>query len=292
MAGDDHPEVLVRPLSRAPWREIISYRWSCPRDRALVLTNHVGESFVLGRSGDPEAPDAAETSPEASGAPPLTGRYASAHTVFTAPRVHSRRIGLPSPRGPERVDLWVSWWVHDPVRLVLSRTVGGWFHVRDHLTRELRHLAERHAASGRTLTAGELARHFAAPLRIGEVGLGYRLVDVRGPEDGEDLDLVGEGTPAPFAWRNVSREEFEFCLRVLREGPLSLTALWLTSRPEEVQEVLRWSVEHAKVLAPADGQGQVAELLAQLSPQERAALSGLLRERVARMAGGSFGSRP
>ncbi|MEU6477677.1 hypothetical protein ABZ858_12440 [Streptomyces sp. NPDC047017] len=281
--NDESTERLYVPIVRPPWREILSHRWSTARDWSLVLRDAAGDYFFLGRRGDPEATGAHVPVPDEAAAPVLGGNYTDVFRVDATEHVDTRAVGLPTVYGTESVDLWVSWWVHDPVRVVRTRTVHGWHVVRTHLTGVLHHLAEAQAVAGNGLGAPEIMQCLGTPQRMEDTGLSYRVLDVRLRETGEEL-LLGqeEGEGVRYSWTPSRRGEYEFCLQALHAGPVSLAALWLLRHPDQVRQVLDWAVDHQSLLSPprTDWQEELAGLLGTLTDQERKEISYLLRDRL------------
>ncbi|MFI1825664.1 hypothetical protein ACH41E_04305 [Streptomyces sp. NPDC020412] len=284
MNDDDSAEQLYSRTDRAPWRQILSHRWSARSESSLVLRDFAGSYFVLGRRGDPVDSGASTPVFDDAAAPSLRGSYADAFLVDVTEHVDSRAVGIPTVYGTESVDLWVSWWVHDPAQVVRTRTMYGWHQVRTHLNSALRQLADAQTAAGSGIGAPEVMQHLGVTQRMTEAGLSYRVFDVRLRESGEEL-LLGqqEDESIRFSWTNSRRMEYEFCLQALRAGPASLAALWLLRHPDQVQQVLDWSVSHQELLGPAhtDWQEELASLLGTLTDQERKEISSILRDRIA-----------
>ncbi|SEP97062.1 hypothetical protein SAMN04487983_1002301 [Streptomyces sp. yr375] len=281
--SDESAERLYVRTVRPPWREIISHRWSAARDWSLVLRDTEGAYFVLGHRGDPDDTGAHLPVPDEAAAPATGGSYTDVFRVDVTEHVDTRAIGLPTVYGTESVDLWVAWWVHDPVRVVRTRTVHGWHVVRTRLTAVLRDLAEAQTVAGNGLGAPEIMQHLGIPQRVEETGLSYRVFDVRLRETGEEL-LLGqqENEGVRYSWTTSRRGEYEFCLQALHAGPVSLAALWLLRHPDQVRQVLDWSVDHQDLLSPprSDWQEELAVLLGTLTDQERKEISYILRDRI------------
>ncbi|MFJ4685238.1 hypothetical protein ACIQNG_04860 [Streptomyces sp. NPDC091377] len=283
-------DIVTEPLYvrtvRPPWREILGHRWTAARDRALVLFDDTGASYLLGRGGDPDDTAGAYVPPvEEAPAPGMGGRYTDAFRVDVSEHVDTRAVGLPTVYGTESVDLWVAWWVHDPVRAVRAKSLYGWHVVHTHLTGALRHLAEAQQVAGDGLGAPEIMRHLGtAPQRVPEAGLSYRVFDVRLRDTGEELRLDEERQDGVrYSWTPSRSGEYDFCLQALHSGPVSLAALWLLRHPDQVRDVLDWAVRHQELLSPprTDWQDELALLLGTLTEQERTELSRLLRDRIA-----------
>ncbi|MGW3679386.1 hypothetical protein [Streptomyces prasinus] len=269
-----HP-VCTR-AAHAPWREILRQRWSGRRDRALVLVSADGAHHVLGPGGHPAA--------TAGGAPPpsLFGRYDSAFHVDLAERPAALPVTLVTPHGPEPVDVCLLWWAHDAAHVVRTRTTDGWDAVSRDLGRRLRQLEEACGAEGHEFGAAAMTRYLAEPYALGEAGLSYRVTDVRArvAEGGLRLGRA-DATDAPFAWTPERREEYQFCLQAVRNGPVSLAALWLLRHPDQVSQVLDWSVRNQSLVRQeTTWQDEMAGLLGKLSEEERRELSELLRDRL------------
>ncbi|MFE5873472.1 hypothetical protein ACFQ6V_33150, partial [Streptomyces roseifaciens] len=267
---DQPAERLYFRAARSPWREILSHRWSTARDWSLVLRDAAGGYFLLGRRGDPDGTGAYGPTLDEAATPGVRGSYTDVFRVDVTEHVDTRAIGIPTVYGTESVDLWVSWWVHDPVRVVRTETLHGWHMIRTHLTSTLRHLAEGQIAAGSGLGAPEIMQHLGMPQCAGETGLSYRIFDVRPRETGEEL-LLGqmEDEGVRYSWTTSRRGEYEFCLQALQAGPVSLAALWLLRHPDQVRQVLDWSVDHQDLLSPprTDWQEELALLLGRLSDQ-------------------------
>ncbi|MFE3547701.1 hypothetical protein ACFXN2_03400 [Streptomyces kronopolitis] len=281
--SDESSERLNFRTAKPPWREILSHRWSAAKDWSLVLRDAAGDYFLLGHRGDPDDIGTYVPVPNEAPAPGLGGSYTDAFRVNVTEHVDTRAVGLPTVYGTESGDLWVSWWAHDPVRVVCTRTVHGWHVVRSHLASSLHHLVEAQTAAGNGLGAPEIMQHLGMPQRLEETGLSYRVFDVRLRETGEEL-LLGqeEGEGVRYSWTTSRRGEYEFCLQALHAGPVSLAALWLLRHPDQVRQVLDWAVDHQSLLSPpcTDWQEELAVLLGTLSDQERKAISHLLRDRI------------
>ncbi|AWL39328.1 MULTISPECIES: hypothetical protein [unclassified Streptomyces] len=281
--NDESTERLYVRVAGPPWKAILRQRWSTARDWSLVLRDDAGDYRFLGHGGDPD--DAGAYGPaSAEAAPPgLGGRYTDVFRVDTTEHVDSQAAGLPTVYGTESVDLWVSWWVHDPVRVVRTRTAHGWHVVRTRLTGALHHLAEAQAVAGSGLGAPEIMQYLGGPQRLDEAGLSYRVFDVRLRESGEEL-LIGQDADegVRYSWTASRRGEYEFCLQALQAGPASLAALWLLRHPDQVRQVLDWAVDHQSLLSPprSDWQEELAVLLGTLTDQERKEISYVLRDRI------------
>ncbi|WP_435602488.1 hypothetical protein [Streptomyces sp. bgisy130] len=279
----DSNQPVYAPAAQAPWREILRHRWSGRLDRALVLREHSGAYQVLGSRTRSPLGTADEVAAQASSAPRLLGGYDSAFHVQLHEQSGTRSVALPTAYGTEAVDLRVLWWVHDPVEVVRSRTADGWDAVRKELDRRLRHLEDAHAADGQTLGAPEIMQDLAAPQELEGLGLTYRVTDISGQESEGELRLGQPGGGGlPYSWTANRREEFQFCEQAVRNGPVSLAALWLVRHPDQVGQVLDWTVNHRGLLKEeTTWQDEMAGLLGELTEQERQELSGLLRDRLA-----------
>ncbi|WP_329576396.1 hypothetical protein OG500_03435 [Kitasatospora sp. NBC_01250] len=282
MTAENDQPVYTR-AAHAPWREILRQRWSGRRDRALVLRDRDGVHQLLGKRRRPPAAEDFEAGPATA----ATGRfglrgYDGAYLVQLDERPGTRIVTFPTQYGAEALDLHLLWWVHDPVQVVQTRTVRGWYPVRKDLDRRLRHLKDQYAAAGHGFGASEMMQYLAAPHRMPDCGLSYRITDVSERESETELRLgEPDGAGPPFAWTDKSREEYDFCQRAVREGPLELAGLWLARHPEEVNKVLNWAVDHADLLrGSTTWQDSVAGLLGKLTEQERQELSRLLRDRL------------
>ncbi|GGZ37198.1 hypothetical protein GCM10010387_34130 [Streptomyces inusitatus] len=282
--SEDIAKQLYSRTDRRPWREIFGYKWLTKSDSSLVVRDFDGRYFMLGRRGDPVDSGGPAAMIDDAPEPSLRGDYADSFRVDVTEHVDSRAVGIPTVYGTESVDVWVSWWVHDPVQVVRTRTMYGWHQIRTHLSGILRQLADAQTEAGSGLGAPEIMRHLGVTQRMAEAGLSYRVFDIRLRDSGEEL-LLGqqENEWVRFSWTNDRRGEYDFCLQALRAGPVSLAALWLLRHPDQVQQVLDWSVGHQDLLGPAhtDWQEELASLLGTLTDQERKEISSILRDRIA-----------
>ncbi|MFS0695705.1 hypothetical protein [Streptomyces nitrosporeus] len=281
--NEESTERLYARIAGPPWKAILRQRWSATRDWALVLKDEAGDYRFLGHGGDPDDAGAYEPPPVEAAPPGLGGRYTDVFRVDTTEHVDSQAVGLPTVYGTESVDLWVAWWVHDPVRVVRTKTAHGWHVVRTRLTGALHHLAEAQAVAGSGLGAPEIMQYLGGPQRLDEAGLSYRVFDVRLRESAEEL-LIGQDAVegVRYSWTASRRGEYEFCLQALQAGPASLAALWLLRHPDQVSQVLDWAVDHQSLLSPprSDWQEELAVLLGTLTDQERKEISHMLRDRI------------
>ncbi|MFF3328706.1 hypothetical protein ACFYWX_03940 [Streptomyces sp. NPDC002888] len=275
MTTERNPNVCTR-APHAPWREILRQRWSGRRDRALVLVAANGVHHVLG-SGERGAGTAGDAP-----APTLFGGYNGAFHVDLAERSATQAVTLATPYGTEPVDVRLLWWVHDPAQVVRTRPTDGWDAVRRDLNRRLYQLEEACEADGQGLSASAMMQHLAAPYVLDDAGLTYRVTDVQARDEEGELRLGRAGaSEAPFAWTADRREEYRFCLEAVRNGPVSLAALWLLRHPDQVSQVLDWSVRNQSLIRQeTTWQDEMAGLLGKLSDEERRELSELLRDRL------------
>jgi len=288
--NDETPRPTFRRATRAPWREIVSYRWTNRQDSALVLREAAGayhllwagqgaqEGSVAGGFGT--SLDALEGGPPA---PSLRHTYDAAFHVDVAAHEDMRAIRIPHQYGPpEPVSLRVAWWVHDPVEVVRTQTAHGWSAVRRDLDERLRGLEKAYAAESQALNADELAHHLAAPRRLDHCGITYEVGDTSSREADDELLLSGsDAANFPYAWTATRREEYDFCVQAVRSGPVSLAALWLLRQPDQVRAVLDWVVGNRGLVREEVGwEEQMVGLLGCLSKEERQELSDLMRDRL------------
>ncbi|MET7639521.1 hypothetical protein [Streptomyces sp. NPDC005438] len=284
-----HEEPLYRLAPHSPWRELVRHRWSGRRDRALVLRDQMGTHYLCG-AGRSEPRDL-KALPDTDGygglerpdpKPRLFHRYQSAYHVDLGERSGTRNVALPTAAGTESLEIHYLWWVGDPVRVVRSGCAFGTQSVRADIDRRLRGLDQDRASQGRPLRIWEVTEELDGRLELEGPGLVYRVTDVRGLEAETELRLgpSGESGP-PYSWTANRREDYTFCLRALRDGPASLAAMWLVRHPEQVSQVLDWSVSHGELLrGEPNWEDQVAGMLAALTQPEREELSRLLRDRL------------
>ncbi|MCP9987424.1 hypothetical protein LUX01_12680 [Streptomyces sudanensis] len=275
MTTDRNHPVCTRAI-HAPWREILRQRWSGRRDRALVLVASDGAHHVL-ECGGRDAGTAG-----GAPAPSLFGGYDGAFHVDLAERLAARAVTLTTSHGTEPVEMRLLWWVHDPAQVVRTWTTDGWDAVRRDFDRRLRDLEDVWEPDGREPGAAGMMRHLAPSYVLDDVGLTYRVTDVRARDAEGELRLGRAGAAeAPFAWTPDRREEYRFCLQAVRNGPASLAALWLLRHPDQVSQVLDWSVRNQGLIRQeTTWQDEVAGLLGRLSDEERQELSELLRDRL------------
>ncbi|MFF4586567.1 hypothetical protein [Streptomyces sp. NPDC001388] len=215
-------------------------------------------------------------------APSLFGGYESAFHVDLTEHRAVQGVALATPYGTEPVELRLLWWVHDPAQVVRVRTTDGWDAVRRDLKRRLHDLEEICEADGQGISASVMLQYLAASHVLEEAGLTYRVTDVHAQDTEGELRLGRAGTTeAPFAWTADRREEYQFCLQAVRNGPVSLAALWLLRHPDQVSQVLDWSVHNQSLIRQeTTWQDEMAGLLGKLSDEERRELSELLRDRL------------
>ncbi|MDT0447059.1 hypothetical protein [Streptomyces johnsoniae] len=269
---------LFMPAVRSPWREVMRQRWGATQDLALVLREAGGQFQVMWPQGR-----------QAGSAPRAFGGYDAAWYVQVTEQPGALPIRLPDEHGPPLpVTVHALWYVHDPVQVVLTQTAYGWDVVRTDLEQRLRELQADYAAAARHLDAAEITRHLAVTREIGDRGLAYRVIDVRTRAgDSEVLLAPSGGGGFPSAWSANSREEYDFCLYALRRGPVSLAALWLSRQPDQVKDVLDWTVHNRALLKEKSGwQDDMAGLLGALSEEERRELAKLLRDRLVSLGRG------
>ncbi|MFE6780120.1 hypothetical protein [Streptomyces sp. NPDC057702] len=272
----------------APWREILRQRWSGRQDRALVLRDRGGLYHLSGSRQQPApapgalALDSGEPAREGTVARPRLFGHDSAYLVPLDEFPGTRTVAMPTHHGTESVDVQVLWWVHDPTQTVRSRTTHGWPAVRRDLDRRLRHLKAEYAAAGHGFGVPEMRQQLAVARALPECGLSYRATDVSAREGDTELRLAdSDGAEPAYLWSGTSREEYDFCKRAVRDGPVSLAALWLVRHPDQVSQVLDWTVAHSGLLrGETTWQDEVAGLLGTLTAQERQELSALLRDRL------------
>lgn len=291
MTYETDDRVYVR-AGHAPWREILRQRWTGRLDRALVLRDRHGEYRLLGRGrrdavADP-SPHEPVTGTSRPGWAPSPGRlrgYECAFHVRLGEETATRRITLPTAHGSEAVDARVLWWVHDPVQVVRAGVTDGWNMVCRSLGHHLRRLEGVHAGEGRGFGAADIQYYLSAPQYLNDSGLSYRITGVHAREAEDELRLGQSGEVGlPYSWSANRREEYEFCAQAVRGGPVWLAALWLHRHPDQVQEVLDWSVSNRELLKGVGSwEDEVAGLLGKLTAQEQTELSELLRDRLARL---------
>ncbi|GAA2719410.1 MULTISPECIES: hypothetical protein [Streptomyces] len=290
MTTDNNPPICS-PATHAPWLEILRQRCSGRLDRALVLRDQAGAHYLLGprKLRRTEADEAARPA-----IPRLLDRYESAFHVRLDQRTAIRGVALPTSYGTESVDMRVQWWVHDPVRVVTSGVHSGWDVVRADLDRRLSEVEQAWSGTGRSLTAGDVLHHFSLSYRLDATGLTYHLADVHARQAEGDLRLGQDSVATPpYSWAANRREEYEFCLQAVRNGPVSLATLWLLRHPHEVSQVLDWSMRHQDLFREeTNWQDEMAGLLGALTPEEQQELSELVRTRLIALGRRVPGPRP
>ncbi|WP_399087822.1 hypothetical protein ACGH2B_11935 [Streptomyces sp. BBFR2] len=286
-ATDGHDSPVYTQAPHAPWREILRHRWSGRRDRALVLCDREGGYHVLSAARRRWRPRGLTALPAVGvlreSAPPvrMRGGYENAFHVRLTEESGTRDVGLPTEYGTELVDVHATWWVHDPEQVVRTRTRYGWDTVRKDLERRLQHLHAAYEAEGRRLDTPHVLHHLSGTSTLDGTGLSYRVTDVSPRAVPGELRLGrGAETGVPLSWSAHTTADYEFCLRAVRNGPATLAALWLVRRPDEIERVLNWTVDHPELVHPRAGGDGVAAVLGQLSEQELQALAEVLRHRI------------
>ncbi|NJP66572.1 hypothetical protein [Streptomyces spiramenti] len=279
---------LYSIAARAPWRERLAQRWSGRRDRALVLRDRDGEYHLAGRRNrvlsatTKLSMDLGIADDDHEQSPPGRRRYDSAFHVRLDERTGSVPISLPGPYEREPHDVHVRWWVHDPVEVLRARTSEGWPLVRRDVSRLVSQIFERHRSVGRRVTPAEMLAELAEPRHLPGTGLLHHAVDVRERDEEREVRLGAADDPGPpESWADIDKEAYAFCVRAVQDGPVSLAALWLVRHPDQVSDVLNWSVGHADLLrGETTWQDEMAGLLGTLSIEEREELSELVRDRL------------
>ncbi|MFE4358550.1 hypothetical protein [Kitasatospora sp. NPDC056800] len=270
---------IYTQATRAPWREILRYRWSGRRDRALVLVDRAGMHHQL-MASRPRADGMGED----GGAAARLGLrgFDRAYLVELDERSGLRGVGLPTPYGTESVEVHVLWWVHDAAQVVRTRTSRGWLPVRKDLDGRLHQLRERFVTAQTSLGPDQLMQYLAAPYVLPQFGLSYRVTGVSEREHGNELRLgAPDATDMPFDWMAKNQEEYAFCRRSVQDGPVALAGLWLARKPDEVRDVLDWVVNHADLLrGETTWEDRMALMLGKLTEQEQEEISKVLRDRL------------
>ncbi|NJQ17107.1 hypothetical protein, partial [Streptomyces bohaiensis] len=280
---------LFTLAARSPWRERVAQRWASRRDRALVLRDRDGRYHLAGGSRSPSA--TTKPRPEIgidgeddySYASPGRFRYDAAFYVRLDETAGTLPISLPGARRRESHEVHIRWWVRDPVEVVRSRTTDGWSVVRGQAAAAVREVFERYRTAGGHVSPAELLSQLSDPRELHDTGLTYHAVEVRERDEEREVRLgAGDDTGPPASWAEIDREAYAFCLRAVRDGPASLAALWLVRHPEQVREVLDWSVAHADLLqGETTWQDEMAGMLGTLSAEEQGELSEMVRDRLA-----------
>lgn len=292
MTSTDSTGPVYWSANRALWRELL-HQWLTGRtDRVLVLCGRDGSYQVRwgrqrrrGQPVDLQKPAAQRTVHEESSPrrDTRTGYHAAFHVELTEQHA-SRAVQLHDEHGPESVNIRVLWWVHDPAQVVRTQTLYGWDAVRNDIDRRLHDLEDGYAAAERPLNAAEVTHHLGPVRDLDSCGLRYRVTDVRPRDTDGELLLAPSGSGGggfPYTWTANRREEYDFCLQTVRNGPVSLAALWLQRRPDQVQEVLNWSMHNQSLIQQeTHWQDEMAGLLGKLTDQEQHELSKVLRDRL------------
>ncbi|WP_189448233.1 hypothetical protein [Streptomyces abikoensis] len=192
------------------------------------------------------------------------------------------------------MDIRVRWWVHDPVRVVVSGVASGWDVVRADLDHRLGELEQAWSSADRRLSAGDMLHRLSSSYRLDETGLAYRLTGAHARRAEGDLQLGQDSVATPpYSWTANRREEYEFCLQAVRNGPVSLATLWLLRHPDEVSQVLDWSMRHRDLFQDeTNWQNEMARLLGALTAEEQQELSELVRTRLVALGRRVPGPRP
>jgi hypothetical protein len=280
---DPGPAGLCAPAPHGPRWEILRHRGPGRRTAALVLRDRQGQFHLHGsgrtRTGSP--PQAGHGEANVLRSPAPRGGYDRAFHVRLGEHHESRPVALPTEYGAEPVDVHIRWWAHDPVQIVRTWTVHGWDGVREDLDHRIRALEAERGAQGYGTGPADLAARLAEPRLLSHLGLAYRVTGVQARDTEGELRLGRPGAGPPHSWTAHDRTEYAFCLQAVRNGPASLAALWLLRQPDQVSQVLDWSVAHQKLIrAESTWQEEMAALLGELTDQERQELSVLVRDRL------------
>ncbi|GAA3889213.1 hypothetical protein [Streptomyces sedi] len=275
---------VFRRATRSPRRELLRYRWSDQPGFTLVLQDSTGMFHQL---NDGRVTPESGSAYEGVGGRP---QYVAAFHVTTDEYQGVRGVRVPHTYGPpEPVSLTIRWWVHDPIKVVRAQMTHGWYTVRADLDERLGQLDKQYAAESRMLTANDIFQQLAAPQPLDHYGITYEVADSASRDSDDELLLAGAETgPFPYAWNPSRREEYDFCVQAVRNGPVSLAALWLMRRPEDVREVLNWTVDNRKLIqGDSRWEEEMVGLLGTLSTEEQQELSQLMRDRLARLGRGT-----
>ncbi|WP_338320666.1 hypothetical protein, partial [Streptomyces lonarensis] len=280
---------LFTLAARSPWRERVAQRWASRRDRALVLRDRDGGYHLAGGNRSPSATTKPQPGIGIDGeddfsySAPGGFRYDAAFYVRLDEAAGTLPISLPGAHQRESHDVHIRWWVRNPVEVVRSRTTDGWSVVRGQAVAAVREVFERYRTAGRHVSPAELLSQLSDPRELHDTGLTYHAVEVRERDDEREVRLgAGDDTGPPASWAEIDKEAYAFCLRAVRDGPASLAALWLVRHPDQVREVLDWSVAHAELLrGETTWQNEMAGMLGTLSAEEQGELSEVVRDRLA-----------
>ncbi|RKN43026.1 hypothetical protein [Streptomyces hoynatensis] len=244
---------LVEPLTASPFRSVLHLRFGAnPRpDRALVLIAADGRALV----GVPAGGWGGFDYPRPGLLRVLGSVFPQSGWVSLSERpdwvdVAAPRDGtLPQPV----IRHSVSWQVCDPVTVVRNRVTA----------EQVPHWIAAHLARNGMGTGG--------PHVMNEAGIAFRVLEQPAAEQDET-------PPLPFSWDSGTLNAFRFFRELISEDPRGLAALWLLYHPQNAEDVLRWTVDHRKLLLPPDPaepgpdswERSLATALRDLTPADRA----------------------
>ncbi|QMU67068.1 hypothetical protein [Streptacidiphilus sp. P02-A3a] len=179
------------------------------------------------------------------------------------------------------MEVRLNWWVDDPVWVVSAGMTHGWEAVRADLDQRLHRLEREQAVAGMVLGPEDVLSAIG-DAALSASGFAYRITGVQTRRMDGELRLGQAGAAGlPYSWTSNRREEYDFCLRAVRSGPLSLAALWLQRHPDQVSQVLDWSLRNQELLrGPIRWQDEMAGMLAELPPEMQQELTEVLRKRL------------
>lgn len=279
----DPDRLVYTSAMHAPWREILRQRCSGRLDRALVLRDRSGEYYLLSPRRHKSASfTAGEVYSPMADSPSLFGDYEAAFHVQLGERAGIRPVAVPTAYGSESADVRVLWWVADSIQVVSRGIAYGWDAVCGDLDQRLKLLMQTRKDEGRSLGIGDMLPSLEPTQYLKGAGLAYRVTDVHARRADGELRLgQAGGESLPYSWTANHRDDYEFCLRAVQSGPLSLAALWLLKEPGQVGRVLDWSMNNQALFrGETRWQDEMAGLLGTLTPQEQQELSELLRNRL------------
>lgn len=255
---------LIAPLNSSPAWQLFRLRLGPSEDRALVfLADDGADGMVPPRGGD------------YWGYRRPTARAVRQGDFFDIVWVSlaERRISVDIPRRPPKppARYGVAWKITNPV-----------IAARNRMTEErARHLVVGHISENATLPGAadplrEPPPHFGTteveppgrPQVIDGFGLTYWFLDP--PAALLPTPGTGAEPTLPPDFGEAHRAAYRFYREVVAGGPVGLAALWLLHKPEQVRDVLDWTVTHRDLLSDRDGwERTLAATLQSLTPEDR-----------------------
>ncbi|MGC0421539.1 hypothetical protein [Embleya sp. AB8] len=221
----DDRSSLVRPATGARSLTYLRHRLGLRTEQVLVA---------------PSSAQPVPTFAEVRRAPELW--WVAAHE-YADVREFELRIGPDGDR-PCRVEVQLRWWVHDPRTVALRRPVDAVSFVCRDVENRIRKAIALLPGADEGRLQDELDVVLAHPVALAEYGLSYRPVGafLRAEEIPhavrEMLDQARWAVPLEKEQQRLTRVRLDFHRELIREGPETLVAYWLTRFPDQIKAVV------------------------------------------------------